>query len=147
MLTKGIVEEVLSTHAVKVRIPLLDGIKDQPLATDSEDLTIATVCTFPNCCMNPSVGDIVFVAFEDNTLYKAVVLGFLSSDMLTKAYSDFKLNSLEVLGTTNLSSSTRIGEVKSNELQCLSGVRDNIQKQIDLLTTKIEVLEASIKQQ
>ena len=138
MITRAIVEELISPYEVRVRIPLLNGVPSSTISTSKEDLNIATICALPNCLMNLQVGDIVFVGFEDNTYYKAVILGCLLKESVTTSYSDIELNKLVVNGITQLSSETSIGTVSSKDLQCLSNTRDNIQKQIDALREQQE---------
>lgn len=133
MITKAIVEEIISPYQVRIRIPLFNRTVDSALATKTEELNIATICTLPNCYVNLQVGDVVFVGFEDNTTYRAVVLGHLSREAASSTCADLVLNSLIVNGSTQLSSSTSIGNVNSTELSCLQGVTDNIQRQLDSL--------------
>lgn len=145
MITKAIIEEILSPYEVKVRVPLLDRY-DSNLATSTENLNIATICSLPNCYINPQVGDIVFVGFEDNTYYKAVVLGHLCRPEMTSTYADVILNSLAVQGSTQLTSATSIGDVTAEQIACLSGVTDNIQKQLNALKEQIQILSAKEEQ-
>ena len=142
MLTKGIVEEVISPHQVRVRLPVLNGFQDTGIATDTEELNIATVCTLPNCYVNLQVGDVVFVGFEDNTHYKAVVLGHLSREIQTSTYVDLTVSSLTALGNVRLPATTQIGEVTAQEIACLSGIVGNIQKHIELLESRLTKLES-----
>lgn len=139
MITKAIVEEVLSPYQVRVRVPLLDRATHTPLATKTENLNVATICTLPNCYINVQVGDVVFVGFEDNTSYKAVILGHLSKEATT-TYADMILNSLEVTTKTKLSSDTSIGDITPLEISYLHGLSDNIQNQIDSLKSDISRL-------
>ena len=91
MITKAIVEEVLTPYQVRVRIPILDRVSSSELSTPTEELNIATICSLPNCYINVQKGDIVFVGFEDNTYRKAVILGHLSREACI-TYSDINLN-------------------------------------------------------
>ena len=102
MITKAIVEEIISPYEVRVRIPLIDRQDNTTLATKTEDLNIATICSLPNCYCNPQVGDVVFVGFEDNTYYKVVILGYLSREAMTPTYSDITFNNLVVKNKTEL---------------------------------------------
>lgn len=137
MITKAIVEEIVSPFQVKIRIPVLDGAKQSQMSTKTEDLNIATICSLPNCYINLQVGDIVFVGFEDNTYYKAVVLGHLSREAMSETYADVNFGSLNVHGSTNLSLDTQIGEVSSYDLQNLKGTSENIQKQLDAIKDEL----------
>ena len=140
MITKAIVEEVISPYQVRVRIPLLDGAASSTMSTPTNQLNIATICSLPNCYINPQVGDIVFVGFEDNTYYKAVVLGHLSREAMTHTYTDAKLNSLIVNSFVELPEQTNIGNVTNTEISYLSGASGNLQKQIDILKQQVDML-------
>lgn len=142
MITKAIVEELINPYQVRVRVPRLDGVLESPVHTAKEDLTIATICTLPNCYLNVQVGDIVFVAYEDNTERKLVILGHLSREASqSTTASDVLFNRLEVRDEFRCTDKCTIGEdITYTELKTLSGVKDNLQKQIDLLEQKIEQL-------
>ena len=144
MLTRGIIEDVLSPYKVKVRIPLLHRMDSANIATTTEDLNTATICSMPNCYINPQVGDIVFVAFEDNTYYKAVILGHLSRAAMTNTYGDFSMNSLLVNSSAKLPEETTIGSITSEELLMLSGLEGNIQKQLNNIKEQIEQLQTAV---
>ena len=132
MITKAIVEEVLTPYQVRVRIPILDRVSSSELSTPTEELNIATICSLPNCYINVQKGDIVFVGFEDNTYRKAVILGHLSREACI-TYSDINLNSLVVNSEAKLPVTTHIGDVQPHQLAMLKGLTDNIQKQLDSL--------------
>ena len=139
MITKAIVEEILSPYEVKVRVPVLDRC-DWNMATSPENLNTATVCSLPNCYVNLKVGDIVFVGFEDNTYYKAVVLGHLCREAASTTYADLILNSLTTHSDTILSSNTTIGNVTAENIKCLEGVSDNIQRQLNYIKEQLDIL-------
>jgi hypothetical protein len=132
MITKAIVEEIISPYKVRVRIPLLDRPTHTPLSTKTQDLNTATICTLPNCYINLQVGDVVFVGFEDNTAYKAVVLGHLCKEAVT-TYADMILNTLEVNVAAKLPANTSIGNITATQLAYLEGLTDNIQGQLNSL--------------
>lgn len=141
MITKAIVEEVLTPYSVRVRIPLLDGIEDSKYGTANKDLSIATVCALPNTTNLVIEGDIVFVSFEDNDLGKPVIIGALLKETGNLSSSDVSLRHVDVSGVSTLSYHTTIGKVQPNELDALCGVRDNLQKQIDDLQKQITDLK------
>ena len=140
MITKGIIEAVLSPYEVKVRIPTLDSVRASSLSTSTENLNTATICTLPNCYTNLKVGDVVFVGFEDNTYYKAVILGHLVRDSGDLPYADVKFGNLVARTSAKLPQETKIGNVTSKELSSLQGTRDNLQKQLDNIHDKIDSL-------
>lgn len=133
MITKAIVEEIVSPYQAKVRIPVIDRAQHSSLSASTEDLNVATICTLPNCYLNIQVGDIVFVGFEDNTYYKAVILGHLCRKDAYDSYADAILGNLVVKSSAELPAETSIGTVSKLELAALQGIRDNIQKQLDSL--------------
>lgn len=138
MITKGIVEEIISPYEVRVRIPILDRSPTSSIATSTENLNIATICALPNCYINLQVGDVVFVGFEDNTYYKAVILGHLCREASSTTYADL------ILGNLTVKDSVRLGEVTQFEINQLIGVRDNLQNQIDNLSEKIDLIQQKL---
>ena len=146
MITKAIVEEVLSPYQVKVRIPLLDRAQESPMSTEASSLNTATICCFPQCYLNPQVGDVVFVGFEDNTYYKAVILGHLSHEAMNDSYTDVLFSKLNVKDSATIPYNTTIGDVSPIEISRLSGIQENIQKQIDELRDEINMLVDRLNQ-
>lgn len=140
MITKAIVEEVISPYQVKIRVPLLDREGASPLSTSSDNLNVATICCLPNCYMNIQVGDVVFVAFEDNTYYKAVILGHLSRAAMTSTYADVHFRNLIVEDSATLPSNTCIGDVSMSDILSLKGTSENIQQQIDDIREQLNSL-------
>lgn len=140
MITRAIVEEIVSPYQVKIRIPLFDRAESSPMSRKKEDLNIATICSLPNCYVNIQVGDVVFVGFEDNTYYKAVVLGHLSREAMTETYADVTFGNLVSRATALLPQETTIGNVTPLEISRLSGVSENIQSQIDSLKQDIQAI-------
>lgn len=145
MITKAIVEEIVSPYQVKIRIPLLDGAPDSHMATKTDNLNVATICSLPNCYSNLQVGDVVFVGFEDNTYYKAVVLGHLSREAMTETYADVTFNHLVARGSAVLPKDIRIGNLNYSDLEALSGITENIQKQINSLKEDISAIYEKLK--
>lgn len=144
MITKAIVEEIISPYQVRIRIPLLDGVLASPMSTKQDSLNTATICTLPNCYMNIQVGDIVFVGFEDNTYYKAVVLGHLSREAMTDTYADVTFRNLQILDSATLPTETSIGDITFSEFSKLAGISENIQKQINMLKDDISIIYSKI---
>lgn len=130
MITRAIVERVLSPYLFKVRIPLLDRVNDSSVNTKTVSLNEAVVCTLPGCDPNIHVGDVVFVS-HDETEDDWTILGYLYRARNTDTLCNFKLNELDVVDAATLPVNTTIGEILPQELQCIQGVTDNIQLQID----------------
>ncbi len=144
MITKAIVSEIVDNYSVKVRVPRYDGVSFENTAVSDEDLSIAYMCTLPNMRINPVVGDVVFIEYEDNDQSKPIIVGYLFREDVGDTVCDIIANSLTIKGDTHLSSDTTIGNVTPNEIESLSGIKGNIQGQIDNLGS-IEYLRGVVK--
>ena len=144
MITKGIVEKVIDQYSVKVRLPLYDGAKIGTICVDTDDLSNATICTVSGMIPALKVGDVVFVGFEDNDRGKPVVLGYLYNEFSSDSFVDLTLNSLRVNVDAKLPIDTSIGNVDSEEIQSLLGVRGNIQGQLDLISSQMDASNGTI---
>ncbi len=140
MVTRGIVEKLLDRYTIKVRMPLLNRMKQNSSSILSDDLNEAVVSVPPNFDPNINVGDVVFVAFEDNNFGKPVVIGYLYRSNMTPTYGDIILNSINVKIAANLSADTTIGDVSSTNISYLKGVTSNIQGQLDSLKDSDTIL-------
>lgn len=83
MITKAIVEEIVNDYQIRVRVPVLHKITTSASATPFEELPIATVSTVPGIHIKYGVGDVVYVAYEDNLSSKLVILGELAVNFET----------------------------------------------------------------
>ena len=140
MITRGIVEKLLDRYTIKVRMPILNRMKQNSNSILSDDLNEAVVSVPPNFDPNINVGDVVFVAFEDNNFGKPVVIGYLYRSNMTPTYGDIILNSINVKIAANLSADTTIGDVSSTNISYLKGVTSNIQGQLDSLKDSDTIL-------
>lgn len=147
MITKAIVEALVDRHKVRVRIPILDRVSSSNVHTKTEDLNIATICTLPSCHPNLQPGDVVFVAFEDSDQRNAVVLGHLYRQNMTDTYSDIVLNSLKVNGECTLTKDTTIGNISYTQLSTLTGIKDNIQNQLNSTNEKVDTTYHLLKEE
>ena len=132
MITKGIIEKVDGYKAL-VRLPIYNNSAASKHSTKTEDLPKATFCSLPNIEIPFAKGDIVFVGFEDNDTNKPIILGHLYKAEGNPATPGLNLSTLKTSSSTKLSNNTWIGDVTPNELSALSGIKGNIQKQIDNL--------------
>lgn len=89
MVTKAIIEEVINEHQVRVRIPLIHKMAISASATPFKELPIAQICCTPGINILYSVGDVVYVSYEDDLSSKIVVLGDLSVSFDTGSYPIF----------------------------------------------------------
>lgn len=101
MLTKGIVEEIITKYEVRVRIPIYHKVKGVQGATPTKDLPIAHTCIMFGIQPNYRVGDIVYVGFENNQLQNVVILGYLYNDKNVESYPDMTVNSLNTISKLN----------------------------------------------
>ena len=102
MITKGIVEEIITKYEVRVRIPIYHKIKGVQGATPTKDLPIAHTCVMFGICPNYKVGDIVYVTFENNLLQNVVIIGYLYNDKNVESYPDMTVNSLNTITKLNV---------------------------------------------
>lgn len=134
MFTKAIIEQVIDDFSYKVRIPVYNRAQYAVSSTPTSQLPIAHVCCPPGYFPSYSVGDIVYVTFEDNNTNKPVIIGQLfCKKSFNSTLSSLKLNNLEITSSANLPKNTFIGEIKGYEIQSLKDISNNIQYQIDIL--------------
>lgn len=141
MLTKGIVEEIVDQYTIKVRLPIYDKLAESMQSTSIEDLAEAIICTIPNITNTLSINDIVIVGFEDDDISKPIILGQLYRNKESDSIANLKLGELTTISTTKLNYNTFIGNITPNEIETLSGAKDNLQRQIDLLNDEIQQLK------
>lgn len=78
MITKAIIEEMMMDgYHARIRIPVFHKIKNVPGATPFSELPLALINYAPGCKPNFSVGDVVYVAFENNQASEPVIIGAL----------------------------------------------------------------------
>jgi hypothetical protein len=134
MVTRAIVDEVISNEELRVSIAAYGEVIEEDGEPDLSTSQIARINSVPGFVPNFKKGDSVFVCIEDNDLGKPIVMGKLltnNCDINSVGISNAKLSSLIVVGSTTLGSDTHIGEVSSEHIKCLSGATSNIQKNLD----------------
>lgn len=119
MITKGIVEDIVTPYLIKVRIPTLDGIEESAYGNSREELREATICTLNGTSNTVAKGDIVFVGFEDNDNSKPVILGHLQKSTTSDNKSNAILNDFTATGNITLSRNTSIGDISYRDLETL----------------------------
>ena len=109
MVTKGIIEELLDDgKQARVRIPFYDKVKGAADATLTQDLNIASTSIIPGCYPVYNIGDIVFVAFEENSLDKPVIIGLLYANDNINSTCDISAQSLVATVNSKLPEDTII---------------------------------------
>ena len=142
MICRGIVEEIISKYQVRVRIPIIHQIENTAQFILDADLPVASICTSPNTHLNLSVGDVVIVGFENQDLGRPIILGYLYTGEFSNTAASQIFNSIDVVSDAKLPASTVIGSVSSDELRRLSGLRDNLQGQLDVMKLDIDSLRS-----
>lgn len=97
MITKGIVEKLIDKNHIKVRVPIYDKSTESPDCVKTDDLTVATVCSPAGIQQHYCIGDVVYLAFEQDQRSEPVILGRLQTAELSKSTSDIRTDSIEVL--------------------------------------------------
>ena len=142
MITRGIVEKIYDKQNVAVRLPLFDKASNSTERVPTELLGTASICVLPNCIPNVRVGDVVYVAFENNDKSKPVIIGYVYIDKEYSTRQGISAQSIDVLATASLPQETTIGNVSSKSISMLYGTRYNIQGQIDELSERVAKLES-----
>lgn len=141
MITKGIIEEIISPYEIIVRIPILDSVSEFSESTHNHNLSTAIVCVPPRSRFIPELGDVVILGFEDNDRGKPIILGCLFKESGNSSQFDTELQNLTVTSTAKLSEQTSIGNINYEQLQYLQGLEENIQVALDRLNTRLQKLE------
>ena len=103
MITKAIIESIESDgYHFKVRIPILHKIENAPGATPYKELPIAAVSFAPGCRPNLNVGDVVYVAFENDQYSSPVIIGMLLNDSYVNSSASIIADTLDAAINVNL---------------------------------------------
>lgn len=145
MIYRAFIQEVISAHSARVRIPFIHGVSSSHQFTPDAELPIATVCTLPGLTIHLTLGEVVIVSFENNDFNKPIILGILSRSVSESTTSDALLSTIEIKNAALLPSKTQIGDVNELEVSYLKGLTNNIQFQINALTTKISEINKIIE--
>lgn len=140
MITRGIIEKVISKYSYLVRIPVYNQVTSAANYTPTDELSVATVCVQAGNSPKYKLGDIVYIDFEDSDIGQPIILGLLYRENMTSTANNTEVSSLTVSVNAKLSEDTSIGEVTGNEISQLKGAADNIQWQIDKLSSATEDL-------
>ena len=143
MITKGYIEEIVSSNEVKVRLPIYDKMNENSLGVGENYLPVASVCSLPSTNPNLKVGDVFYVSFEDNNRQKPIVMGYLTVN--NDKYCDTTLQDLNVNGLSKFTSDFSIGNVNYNSFYQLKNVKTNIQNYINVLYKNIEDIKEKLE--
>lgn len=134
MLVKAIIEEKIDKYSYRVRVPLLNKLHSSANPTNTEDLSVAPICTTPGVEIVYNVGDIVFISFENNDYNHPVIIGNLFRDGISGSYNSINTTNLNVSLSTSLSNDTKIGDISSNQVYSSLSSLDVVNSLIDNLT-------------
>lgn len=137
MITKGIIEEILSPYSARVRLPIFDSIKEAQNSVTTGNLRIASICSLPNCTNLLAVNDIVFVGFEDDDLGKPIILGNLVREQTSIANPAISGYSLDIEKSVNIPGNININNTDSIDLTQLIGLKCNVQAALNQITANI----------
>lgn len=109
MITKGIIESKSSANKYLVRIPILSNSSIGKSNIEISKIE-ATVCYESGNYNEYKNGDVVFVAFEDNTYSQPVILGKLYIGVDSKESNLMQASNLVVFDSAKLPKSITIGD-------------------------------------
>ncbi len=112
MLTKAYIKALPENgnNVFKVRVPLYED------NTEQEAIFDALLCTDPSSYNGYSVGDAVYVQFEDEYLNTAVIMGKLYVETPTESSSYNLVNELKVTDYASLPPTTKLGDYTAQDL-------------------------------
>lgn len=134
MITKAIIKEKVD-NKFKVRIPLFESAGNL-----NEIIFTATVCYEPGNLEAYNIGDIVFVAFENNEIKKPVIIGKLYLGEEENPRAEFLAAKLNVNTSAVLPANTSIGNITSDELYTAIKNNESFEDRIEQLEKKINDL-------
>lgn len=143
MITKAVVESIIGNKAV-VRIPIIDKLAEAKGATKFKDLSTATICSLSNIGNPVSIGDVVYIGFEDHEAGRPIILGKLYTGTLSSDNPDINARIFNTTSTTKLYEDTYIGNVKPNEIGMLTGLQANVQQQFNIVNDNIKEINSDI---
>lgn len=144
MITKGIIEEILSPYSARVRLPIFDSIKEAQNSVTTDNLRIASICSLPNCTNLLAVNDIVFVGFEDDDLGKPIILGNLVREQTSIANPAISGYSLDIEKSVNIPGNININNTDNIDLTQLIGLKCNVQAALNQITADINEIKKKI---
>ena len=118
MVTRGIVQEIITPYKYRVRMPIFDGVSESPYKVSDSNLCSAVVSIPKGMHDSYKVGDVVFIAFEDNSWSKPVIIGHLYRKALNddESTSLVRCRSVTVTESANLPADVTIGNITYSEL-------------------------------
>jgi hypothetical protein len=133
MLTKAYIKALPENgnNVFKVRVPLYED------NTGQEAIFDALLCTDPSSYNGYSIGDAVYIQFEDEYLNTAVIMGKLYVDTPTESSSYNLVNELKVTDYASLPPTTKLGDYTAQDLVNLYNAASTVTSNTSSSTTKI----------
>ena len=103
----------------KVRVPFMED------NTGAEAIYDALLCVSPTSYNGYSVGDVVFVTFENNKYNNCIILGKMFTTTPTSSSAYTLTDELKVTGQAYLPPTTKIGEYTAQDLTNLYNAASN----------------------
>lgn len=129
MIQKAIITSIdYATGKIKVRIP-----RFEVAGVSTQFIIESTLCYEPGNYNNYQVNDVVYVGFENYELDKPIILGKLFTGIPEEASNYSYTKALKVLGSSNLSKDTKIGDLSYSDLEYSK-------KKVDYLLEKVTEL-------
>ena len=119
MLTKAIIVDTpkVGDNVFKVRVPIFETANNISYSSDNSSSIIdALLCYIPGVTEYLHKGDCVFIAFEENELSEAVILGKLFLNNEKDNLGHHKCQSLNVSNKVILPEDTKIGDISYKDI-------------------------------
>lgn len=130
MVTRGIIEKIVDTTHVKVRVPRINKSAGAVGATPTENLPIACIASVPGIIPYYNVSDVVYVDYENDNTDSPVVIGLISSAITNNGRSDIFSSSIQVDASAILPTDTNIGPITPESINNISLISDIINRPI-----------------
>lgn len=108
------------SNIYKVRVPLMED------NTGTEAIFDALLCTSPICYNGYSVGDCVYIHFEDDDYDLPVILGKLFTEIPTTSNAYIIANELNITNTSKLPNDSTLGEYRADDIGNLYNATGNV---------------------
>lgn len=139
MITKAYIISETDNNTYNVRIPIFENNGNQTLSDDltGDDIVTyeATLSYNPGTLDSYHAGDVVYVSFEDNDYANVVILGKLYQGNEEKSTNYQSAQTLNVSGSTELSSETYIDGVKIDNIYLKQSDFNQYTKRLDSMIT------------
>lgn len=117
MITRGYIVDIDYNKAkCRIRTPFYDGIEGSSGSTNNDNLAWASIMWTPGIDVTFNVGDAVIVGYEDGSLNRPIILGFLKIPGKNNSQTNFKAKDVTIGGTLNTSTNVSMGTIKYIDL-------------------------------